>query len=84
MRAVRPHGLNATARVRAALERVTLIRLDDELLDTAADLGPPLRSLDAIHLAAARTLGTDLAAVVTYDVRMTRAAWELGLEVVAP
>jgi predicted nucleic acid-binding protein len=70
--------------VRAALDRVTLIRLDDELLDKAADLTPPLRSLDAIHLAAARELGTDLAAVVTYDERMTRAARELGLEVVAP
>lgn len=34
-------------------------------------LGPAtLRSLDAIHLASALTLGDDLLAVVTYDRRM--------------
>jgi len=40
-----------------------------------------LRTLDAIHLAAARLLGDDLAGIVTYDRRMTEAATGLGLEV---
>lgn len=44
--------------------------------------GVGLRSLDAIHLAAAVRLG--VAAVLTYDSRMREAARGLGLEVVAP
>lgn len=41
-----------------------------------------LRSLDAIHLAAAVRIGVD--AVLTYDTRLSDAARELGLGVVAP
>ena len=44
----------------------------------------PLGSLDAIHLAAARSLGQDLIAVVTYDSRMAVAAAALGLDVASP
>jgi predicted nucleic acid-binding protein len=85
LRAVRSHGAKATARARQVLRRLDLIQLDDELLDDAATLdGGVLRSLDAIHLAAARTLGDDLSAVVTYDERMTAAADVLGLVAEAP
>jgi uncharacterized protein len=43
-----------------------LIRVDDTVYDTAADLEPPeLRTLDAIHLSAALSLRPDLAGVVT-------------------
>ena len=67
------------------LERVDLLRLDDDLLDAAAEIGPiGLRSVDAIHLAAAQTLGGTLAELVTYDERMARAAAALGLTVAAP
>jgi len=62
-----------------------LIRLDDALYEAAADLDPPfLRSLDAIHLAAAVSIGQDLAGVVTYDTRMADGARALGLQVEAP
>jgi predicted nucleic acid-binding protein len=44
--------------------------------------GDRLRSLDALHLAAAIRL--EVAAVVTYDQRMADAATSLGLEVLAP
>ena len=44
--------------------------------------GPELRSLDALHLAAAIRL--EVEAVVTYDVRMTEAAESLGMVTVAP
>ncbi len=44
--------------------------------------GVRLRSLDALHLAAAVRLG--VAGVLTYDRRMTDAAQELGLEVRSP
>lgn len=84
VRAVRQQGAHAIANARAVLEAFELIGLDDELLDRAADLEPPLRSLDAIYLAAALELGDELQIVVTYDVRMVRAAEALGLTVVAP
>jgi predicted nucleic acid-binding protein len=83
-RAVRAHGARARQRARATLARVSLIRIDDALLDAAAELGPPVRSLDAIHLASAGAVGGDLAALVTYDVRMARAAGALGMPVEAP
>lgn len=85
VRAVRPHGAEATTRARQLLRRVDLVQLDDELLDLAATLdGGILRSLDAIHLAAAETLGDELTAVVTYDERMAAGAARLGLPVVGP
>ena len=84
VRAVRPHGSTARARARQLLRRLDLLQLDDELLDSAAALDGVLRSFDAIHLAAAHTLGDELSAIVTYDERMTTAAGVLGLTVVAP
>ena len=85
VRAVRLHGAAATRRARLLLRRLDLVQMDDELLDAAATLDAGiLRSLDAIHLAAARTLGDELAAVVTFDDRMAAAADRLGLAVIAP
>ncbi len=64
---------------------MTLIRLDDPLYHLAADLEPAsLRSLEAVHLAAALSVGNDLAGVVTYDARMEAAALGLHLHVEAP
>jgi predicted nucleic acid-binding protein len=85
VRAVRPHGAAAMTRARRVLRRLDLIQLDDELLDNAAALdGGVLRSLDAIHLAAAQTLVDELTAVITYDERMMAAAGAIGLTVEAP
>jgi len=84
VRAVSPHGEEPVRTARELLDEIDLIQLDDELLDLAAELQGPLRSLDAIHLAAALELGDALEAVVTYDGQMTRAAEVLGLMVVAP
>jgi hypothetical protein len=59
--------------------------LDDDLLDLAGELGgSTLRSLDAIHLAAAQAIGADLVEVITYDRRMAQAAAALGLPLAAP
>jgi predicted nucleic acid-binding protein len=70
---------------RRLLAGIHLIRLDDALLDRSADLEPTeLRSLDSIHLAAAASLGDDLAALVCYDDRMLAAAASLGLPTAAP
>jgi len=67
----------------AGLHQITL---DRDLLDRAATLAATarLRSLDAVHLAAAPLLGADVEAVVTDDQRMTEAATGLGLPVDAP
>jgi predicted nucleic acid-binding protein len=83
--AVRPHGAAAVVRAGRLLARISLLRLDDVLLDAAAELeGTTVRSLDAIHLAAARAFEDELAEVVTYDRRMADAAHRLGLAVSAP
>ena len=85
IRAVRAHGRQAIIRARQLLQRVSLVRLDDLLLDEAAALTQAnLRSLDAIHLAAARTLGHALTELITYDHRMAEAADHIGLLVTAP
>ena len=84
VRAVRAKGAQAVANARTILSGIELIQLDDELLDLAGELEGTIRSLDAIHLAAALELGDELDAVITYDVRMARAAEQLGLPVAAP
>ncbi|MFI5394044.1 MAG: type II toxin-antitoxin system VapC family toxin [Candidatus Binatia bacterium] len=85
LRAVRHLGPAALHRARQVLRRVDLIQLDDALLDAAATLDPRiLRSLDAIHLAAAQLVSPELEAVITYDRRMADTAALLGFAVVAP
>ena len=84
-RAVRARGADAYARALAVISRVRLLSIDDDILAAASLLDPSvLRSLDAIHLASALAFGADLAGIVTYDVRMQRAASVLGLDVFAP
>lgn len=85
LRAVRAHGPAATTRARRLLQRLNLVRIDDVLLEAAAALDPDiLRSLDALHLAAAQLFGDELTAVVTYDGRVASAARLLELPVDAP
>jgi hypothetical protein len=82
---VRHHGPTAIGRARQIVERFDLVRIDDSLLDAAALLPVErLRSLDAIHLAAAQRLGRDLSLLVSYDERMLAAARELGIAVATP
>ena len=67
------------------LARLGLIRIDRRILLDAAMLRPSaLRTLDAVHLATALSLGTDLAAVVTYDLRLAEAASGAKLKVWSP
>lgn len=67
------------------LSTVDLIHITEAILDAAGALDPPgLRSLDAVHLASAYTLGDQLGVLVTYDKRMLRAAEEAGLPTSAP
>ncbi|MGH3118490.1 MAG: type II toxin-antitoxin system VapC family toxin [Gaiellales bacterium] len=85
VRAVRRHGPTAIGRARQLVDRFELVRIDDALLDNAALLPvEDLRSLDAIHLAAAQRLGRDLAVLVSYDERMLSAARAVGIPVTTP
>ena len=78
-------GAAALARARGALRDIDLTAVDDRLLETAGILDPAdLRSLDAIHLAAALSLGSDLDVVVSYDTRMVEGARLLGLPTERP
>lgn len=67
------------------LARVTTIRLDEAVQKLAAMIGPPhLRSLDAIHLASALSIGDYPEAFITYDERLAEAARAAGLNVLTP
>ena len=84
VRAVRRSG-GRTVRAEAVLERIALVPIDDGVIRSASRLSPAgLRTLDAIHLATALSLEGDIAAVVSYDVRLAEAATVAGLEVRAP
>jgi predicted nucleic acid-binding protein len=86
VRAVARGGPPAIAHARRQLARVDQLTLDRELLDAAATLVPDqlLRSLDAIHLASAHALTSDLRALVTYDERMAVTGLALGMAIEAP
>jgi predicted nucleic acid-binding protein len=64
---------------------IDLLPIDRAIVEKAATLLPTeLRSLDAIHLASALSVKTNLTALVAYDVRLCAAAAEAGIEVVSP
>ncbi|MGQ0569394.1 MAG: type II toxin-antitoxin system VapC family toxin [Armatimonadota bacterium] len=85
LRALLPLGRQAIERGRDVLMRIDMARVNDAVLEAAGILLPVnLRSLDAIHLATAQQLSTDLARIVTYDERMAVAARALGFHVVSP
>lgn len=73
------------ARADELLDSLVLLEVDRALLREAVAIHPEsVRSLDAIHLAAARTLESDLSAFATYDQRLATAAAGYGLPVVSP
>lgn len=85
MRAARRRGPDVVAAAQSVLDGLELLTLTDELLDAAGRLDPPaLRSLDAIHIAAALALEQPGILFVTYDERQTAAARAAGLRVTAP
>jgi predicted nucleic acid-binding protein len=67
------------------LDAIYLIEVTPAMLDDAAAVDPPvLRSLDAIHLATALSVGDPDLEVITYDRRFAEAARANGLTVVQP
>ncbi len=69
----------------AHLDALEQLVIDRDLLLAAGRIEPvAIRTLDAIHLAAAAAAGEDLAGLVTYDERMADAAEAFGLTALAP
>lgn len=72
-------------RTEEVLAGLHLLKIDSDILGRASRLGPPtLRTLYAIHLASALSLGDDLGALSAYDNGLATAAAASGLEILAP
>ena len=85
LRATRRAAPDRMTRARAVLDALTLFSLTSATFERAATLDPKeLRSLDALHLAAALELGDELDGIVTSDSRMAVAASLYGVAVIAP
>ena len=86
VRAVWSGGPVAQQQALTVLEQTEHVALTRAVLDHAGMLmpGARLRTIDAVHLACALALGSELQALVTYDIRLGQAAAELGLVPFAP
>jgi predicted nucleic acid-binding protein len=85
VRACSRYGSERARDARDWLEGVSLLPLDDQVLDVATSLAPPnLRALDALHLATALTVRDEIGAFFTYDQRLAEAAASQGLPVLHP
>ncbi len=85
LRALLTAGEPGLAAGRRALAAFDLVRVNDRILRRAGTLLPAeVRSFDAIHLATAAELMTDVPELVTYDMRMADAARAMGFKVSSP
>ena len=85
LRAAQRQPAQRVERVQRMLQLMPLLEVDRAIFRQGGLLGPSsMRSLDAIHIAAATSLGPDLGTVVTYDEQMFAAAELFGLPVAAP
>ena len=74
-----------TRHANEVLAALTLIAPDAALLIAASTVEPhSLKSLDAIHLATARSLLPEIEGMVVYDARLAKAARHAGITVWAP
>jgi uncharacterized protein len=73
----------ALASFEADSDAIALVTADERVCRAAAQIGEVLgvRSLDAIHLATAQTLGIQRLAFATFDLRQAQAARSLGFTV---
>lgn len=73
------------ARANEAVERINLIPISSEIIELATGAHtPPLRAMDAIHLATALTMRKDLGAFFAYDSDLSAAARAQKLNSLAP
>ncbi|MFC4854686.1 type II toxin-antitoxin system VapC family toxin [Actinophytocola glycyrrhizae] len=82
LRVCRRVAPESVAQAELLLDDLPIIPLTGWLVDVAEKVGPPeLRTLDALHLAAAFAMSDVLTAFVTYDKRLRDAAVLTGLPV---
>lgn len=85
LRAVQRQPRPRVEQTQRLLQRMAMMEVDRALFRQAGLLGPStMRSLDAIHIAAAMSLGPDLGVLITYDDRMGASASLFGLPVASP
>lgn len=85
LRACARYGTKYEMAAREWMEGLSLLPIDDRILDIAAEVEPlGLRSLDALHLATALSIREEIGVFVTYDERLGDAAEEQGLQVAQP
>jgi len=84
-RALATKGIKDNKRIDRVLSAFDCLRIRSVTLEQARFLEPvELRTLDAIHLASALSIGPDLESVVTYDQRLAAACQRYGVAVTAP
>lgn len=84
LRSVARNAPQRKDRAHAVLSSISLLSIDD--VSPAAEVigDGMLRSLDAIHLATAHAIRSELTAFLCYDKRLCDSAQALGLPVAAP
>jgi uncharacterized protein len=84
LRSIARNAPGRVSRANVILSSIATLSIDD-IAPTAEVIGDrTLRSLDAIHLATAHEVRTELTAFVCYDKRLSDSARMLGLPVEAP
>jgi hypothetical protein len=84
-RALARYSPDALTRLHPVLDLIGLLDLSPDIRSLARTISPPtVRSLDAIHLATALSIRTQLTSFVTYDKRLAEAAVTAGLDVDMP
>ncbi len=74
-----------TRAARMVLETFVVLKVPTEVYEHAGRLDPPtLRTLDALHLSSALSLGDDLEGLVTYDERLAAAGHAHGISILHP
>jgi len=82
IRACARYGTEYATDARAWLSDVSLMPIDDDVLDRASTVGSPrLSALDALHLATALTIKAEIGSFFTYDDRLADAAADHGFAV---
>jgi predicted nucleic acid-binding protein len=85
LRAVRRRVPERMVQAREVLDSLVLLHVTADEFEAAALLDPAvLRTLDAIHIATALTLGDELESIVAYDERLMHAAESVGIRITSP
>lgn len=85
LRTARRHSAAALAAARARLDAIAIMAMTPDVFERAAELDRQiLRTLDALHLAAALTVGDELEGIATYDDRLAEAAAIHGVPTATP